>query len=101
MGNNMFKPFKPTGATQNSVMDGTAKTITLDRQSDVDGSVNLVVVGTATVFVRLDGVTPTTSNAKALLAGTDSTLQMPSGALTVKLIGAAGSTVYVTPGRGY
>jgi hypothetical protein len=97
----MFKPFKPTGATQNSVMDGTAKTITIDRQSDVDGSVNIVVVGTATAFVRVDGTTPTTSNAKPLLANTDSTLQMPSGGLTVKLIGAAGSTVYVTPGRGY
>jgi hypothetical protein len=97
----MFKPFKPTGATQNSVMDGTAKTITIERQSDVDGSVNLVVVGTSTAFVRLDGVTPTTSNAKPLLAGTDSTLGLPAGATTVKLIGAAGSTVYVTPGRGY
>jgi hypothetical protein len=100
-GKTMLRPFKPTGATQNSVMDGTAKTITIARQSDVNGSVNLTVVGTAIAFVTLDGTTPTTSNAKPLINNSDSTLEMPSGKLEVKLIGAAGSTVYVTPGRGY
>ena len=96
-----MRPFEPTGDTQNVAMDGTAKTITIARQSDVDGSVNVVVSGTQTVFVRVDGTTPTTSNAKPLLASTDSTLTMPTGSTTVKLIGAAGSTAYVTPGRGY
>lgn len=96
-----MKVFEPQGDTQNAVMDGTAKTITIARGSDVDGSVNLVVSGTAVAFVRVDGTTPTTSNAKPLLADTDSTLQLPVGSTTVKLIGAAGSTVYVTPGRGF
>lgn len=93
------RPFDATGDTQNSVMDGTAKTITIARQSDVDGSVNLVVDGSVKAFVRLDGTAPTISNAKPLLPGTDQTLALPVGSTTVKLIGAAGSTVYVTPGR--
>jgi hypothetical protein len=96
-----MKPFEPSGATQvSAAMDGTAKTITIDRVSDVDGSVNIVVIGTATVFIRLDGVTPTITNAKPLLANSDQTFTMPSGATTVKMIGAAGSTCYVTRGRG-
>jgi len=94
------RTFEPTGDTQNSAMDGTAKTLTFAAAGDRDSSVNLVVVGTATAFVRVDGTTPTTANAKPLLAGTDQTLSMPAGKTTVKLIGAAGSTVYVTPGRG-
>lgn len=94
------RSFEPQGATQNAVMDGTAKTITIAAAGDRDSVVNIVVSGTATAFVRLDGTTPTTTNAKPLLAGTDQTLSMPAGATAVKLIGAAGSTVYVTPGRG-
>lgn len=93
--------FLPNGDTQNVAMDGTAKTITIARQSDIEGSVNLVVVGTATAFVRLDGTVPTTSNAKPLLASTDQSIGLPAGSTTVKLIGAAGSTVYVTPGTGF
>ena len=95
-----MRVFLPNGDTQNSVMDGTAKTITIARQSDIDGVVNLVVIGTATAFVRVDGTVPTISNAKALAAGSDQNIGLPSGATTVKLIGAAGSTVYVTPGTG-
>jgi hypothetical protein len=95
----MNRPFEAFGATQNVAMDGTAKTITVDRPSDVDSSVNIVVDGDEKVFVRLDGTTPTTSNAKPLLANSDQTLGMPVGSTTVKLIGTAGSTVYVTAGR--
>jgi hypothetical protein len=94
------RAFQPTGATQNSVMDGTAKTITIAATSDRDGVVNIVVVGSATAFVTVDARVPTTSNAKPLLANTDQNISMPVGKTTVKLIGAAGSTVYVTPGRG-
>lgn len=96
-----MKPFEPLGATQNAVMDGTAKTITISRVSDVDSSVNVVVIGTQTAFVRVDGTAPTTSNAKPMLANSDQTLQMPAGSTTVNIIGSAGSTVYVTPGRGF
>lgn len=96
---NCNRPFEPTGDTQNVAMDGTAKTITIARPSDKDGSVNIVIIGTQTVFVRVDGTVPTTSNAKPLYAGSDGTLGMPAGSTTVKLIGAAGSTAYVTPGR--
>jgi hypothetical protein len=95
-----YRAFEPSGDTQNAVMDGTAKTLTFPRGSDVDTTVNLVIVGTSTAFVRVDGVTPTTSNAKPCLAGTDQCISMPAGSTTVKLIGAAGSTVYVTAGRG-
>lgn len=94
------RAFEPLGATQNSVMDGSAKTITIAAAGDKDSTVNLVVSGTAIAFVRVDGTTPTTSNAKPLLPNTDQCVSMPPGATTVKLIGAAGSTVYVTPGRG-
>lgn len=95
-----MRPFEATEATQNVAMDGTAKSITIGRPSDVECAVNIVVIGTQTVFVRLDGTVPTTTNAKPLLANTDSTLWVSQGVTTVRLIGAAGSTAYVTPGRG-
>lgn len=94
------RPFEILGATQNAVMDGSAKTITLTRAlPNKDGSVYVAVIGSATAFVSVDGSTPTTSNAMALPAGSAQTLAMPTGKLEVKAIGAAGSTVYVTPGR--
>ena len=95
----MFRPFEPDGsATQNSAMDGNAKTITLTVTAGRDTSVYIAVSGTQNVFMRLDGTAPTTSNALCLLPGTAQTFSMPSGKNTVKLIGAAGSTVYVTSG---
>lgn len=94
------RTFEPTGATQNSAMDGTAKTVTIAAAGDRNSVVNLVCSGTAVAFVRIDGTTPTTTNAKPLLANSDQNISLPPGATTVKLIGAAGSTVYVTPGRG-
>src|SRR4051812_23771267 len=96
-----YRAYEPYGVTQNVAMDGTAKTITLANPcSDIDGVINVVVVGTATAFILLDGTVPTTSNAKPMVAQSDQNFSMPSGKLAVKLIGAAGSTVYVTQGRG-
>lgn len=94
------RSFQPTGATQNAAMDGTAKTITIANPGDKDGTVHIAAIGTQTVFVRVDGTTPTTSNALPILANTTRVLSVPVGGTTVKAIGAAGSTVYVTPGRG-
>lgn len=94
------RPFEPTGATQSVAMDGTAKTITLGAASGGKSAVHLVVIGTEDVFVRLDGTTPTTSNALPLTDGSTQTLTMPMDKTTVKAIGTAGSTLYVTPGRG-
>jgi hypothetical protein len=94
------RTFEPVGATQNSVMDGTAKTLTFPLASDKNSVYNVVVSGTALAFTRLDATTPTTTNAKAMLANSDQTLSRPVGNTTIKLIGAAGSTVYVTAGRG-
>lgn len=94
-----MRTFEPLGSTQNVAQDGTAKTITVARASDVDSSVHLFNSGTVTIFVRVDGTTPTTSNALPLGAGTTQTLQLPAGSTTVKSIGASG-TLYVTPGRG-
>ena len=98
---NIFaRPFEALEATQNVAMDGTAKTITFVHPAgDKDGAVNIVVIGTQTVFYSALA-TPTTSNAKPLLAGTDSTLSLMPGQTTCKLIGTAGSTAYVTRGRG-
>jgi hypothetical protein len=100
--NAIGRTFEPTGRTQNSgAMDGTAKTVTLPgKLSDLDGAVHLYVKGTEDIFVTLDGVTPTTTNALPLAAGSTQTLSMPAGKLAIKAIGAAGSTLYVTPGRG-
>jgi hypothetical protein len=86
--------------TQNVAMDGTAKTLTFARPSDLNSSVYLVNSGTVVIFVRLDGTTPTSSNAIPLLANTAQTMSMPTGSTTVKVIGAAGSTLYATMGRG-
>lgn len=95
------RTFEPEGDTQNTGnMTGVAITVTINRPSDKNTVVNLVNIGTSTVYVRVDGTTPTTSNAKPVLAGTDQTISMPAGSTTVKAIGAAGSTLYVTPGRG-
>lgn len=95
-----MKSFEPLGDAQNSVMDGTAKTITIARLGDASGTVYLVNIGTQTIFVRLDGTVPTTSNGAPLLAGSAQTMSMPTGSTTVKSIGTAGSTLYVVPGRG-
>lgn len=94
------RAFEPQGATQNAVMDGTAKTVTIAAAGDRDSSAHLCAIGTATVFVRVDGTTPTTANAIPVPAGASLVLSLPPGATTVKAIGAAGSTLYVTPGRG-
>lgn len=99
--NTFSRAFEPIGATQNAVMDGTAKTITLtDALPDRDGSVYVANIGTETAFLRLDGTTPTNTNAMALPAGSAQAFSMPVGKTAVKIIGAAGSTVYVTGGRG-
>ena len=98
--NTYARPFEAVEVTQNVAMDGTAKTITFAHAAgDRDSSVNIVVSGTQTVFYSALTV-PTTSNAKPLLAGTDQTLGLPVGCAAVKFIGTAGSTVYVTRGRG-
>jgi len=96
------KAFEPTGDTVNEDVTGSAETVSLaGRLSDRDGSVHLYVKGTQDVFVRLDGVTPTVSNALPLAAGSTQVLAMPVGKTDIKHIAAgAGSKLYVTPGRG-
>jgi hypothetical protein len=97
------RPFEALGTTQNAVMDGTVKTITFAHAGgDKDSTVNIVIDGTQKVFYRAvtDAVDPSSSNAKPLLPGTDNTLGLPAGCASIKLIGTAGSTAYVTRGRG-
>jgi hypothetical protein len=98
MGN---KTFLPTGVTQNEAVTTSAETISLSAKlNDIDGSVRLLVIGTQTVFVRLDGTAPTTANGIPLRPDQPETFAMPTGGLDIKHIaGAAGSTLYVTPGR--
>lgn len=95
-------PFEPTGATQNEAVTTSAETISLAvRVSDFDGSVRLFVHGDQVVFVTLDGTTPTTSNGVPLYPFQPEAFKMPTGKLDIKHIaGAAGSTLYVTPGKG-
>jgi hypothetical protein len=97
-----MKCFEPVGLTQNEAVTAAAETITLTgKLSDFDGSVRLLVIGTATVFVTLDGTTPTVSNGIPLRPDQPEALSMPAGLLAIKHIAAgAGSTLYVTPGRG-
>lgn len=94
--------FEPTGATQNEAVTGAAETITLaNKVNDINGAVRLLVIGTQTVFVTLDGATPTTSNAIPLRPDQPEAFKMPTGKLDIKHIAAgAGSTLYVTPGKG-
>lgn len=94
------RPFEPTGATQNAAMDGSAKTITLDAAGPRGSTVYLANIGTSTIFIRLDGTTPTTANALALPAASAQVFTRPQDSTTVKAIGSSGSTLYVTPGRG-
>jgi hypothetical protein len=97
-----MKCFEPTGTTANEAVTGSAETISLaGKLSDRDGAVRLLVVGTVTVFVTLDGTTPTTSNGIPLRPDQPEAFTMPTGKLDVKHIASgAGSTLYVTPGRG-
>jgi hypothetical protein len=94
--------FEPTGLTQNAAVTGSAATITLPAKlSDFDGSVRLLVIGTVTVFVTLEGTTPTTSNGIPLRPDQPESFKMPTGQLAIKHIASgAGSTLYVTPGKG-
>jgi hypothetical protein len=96
------RAFQATEATQNAAVTGSAATITfVSKTSDLDGAVRVANIGTQTVFIRLDGTTPTTSTGIPLLAGTAEVFSVPTGSTTVKHIAAAtGSTIYVTPGRG-
>lgn len=97
-----MKTFEPTGLTQNEAVTSSAETITLSgKVPDKDGCVRLLVIGTQTVFVRLDGTAPTTSTGIPLRPDQPETFTMPVGGLDVKHIASAsGSTLYVTPGRG-
>jgi hypothetical protein len=97
-----MKVFEATGTTQNEAVTASAETITLSRKvSDFDGSVRLIVIGTQTVFVTLDGTTPTTSNGIPLRPDKQEAFKMPTGKLDIKHIAAGtGSTLYVTPGKG-
>lgn len=96
------RPFEPTDATQTDTVTATAKTITLTRAvSDVAGTVRIANIGTNTIFIRLDGVTPTNANAIAMIANSVEVFSVPTGKLTVKYIAdATGNSIYVTPGRG-
>lgn len=99
---NFTRPFEPTGATQNEAVTSSAETVSLTgRLSDRDGAVHIYIKGTQDVFVTLDGTTPTVNNGVPCPAGTVQTFAMPQGKTDVKHIAAAaGSTIYVTPGRG-
>lgn len=98
----MCKPFEPTALTINEAVTGSAETLSLSAKvSDFDGSVRLLVIGTVTVFVTLDGTTPTTSNGIPLRPDQPESFKMPTGKLDIKHIASgAGSTLYVTPGKG-
>jgi hypothetical protein len=97
-----MRTFEPTGATQNEAVTTSAETISLaGKVNDRDGAIHVYIKGTADVFITLDGTTPTVNNAIPCPAGTVQTFSMPTGKLDVKHIAAAaGSTIYVTPGRG-
>jgi hypothetical protein len=97
-----MKVFEPTALTINEAVTGSAETLSLSAKlSDFDGSVRLLVIGTVTVFVTLDGTTPTTSNGIPLRPDQPEAFKMPTGKLDIKHIASgAGSTLYVTPGKG-
>jgi hypothetical protein len=99
-----MKCFEPTGPTQSVAIDATVggQSITLPAKlSDKDGMIRVEVIGTVTVFITLDGTTPTTAIGMPLRPDQPEGLGMPTGKLVIKGIASgAGSTLYVTPGRG-
>jgi len=96
------KVFEPTALTVNEAVTGSAETLSLTgRTSDRDGAVRLLVIGTVTVFVTLDGTTPTVNNGIPLRPDQPEAFSMPSGRFEIKHIASgAGSTLYATAGRG-
>lgn len=65
-------------------------------------TIRIVNAGTAIAFIELAGGTATTTNSMPLLPGTveSFSMQAMNGVFTVSLIGAAATTVYLTPGMG-
>ncbi len=97
-----MKCFEPTGLTINEAVTGSAETLSLaGKVSDRDGAIRVIVIGTVTVFITLDGTAPTVSNGIPLRPDQPEAFTMPQGKVDIKHIASgAGSTLYVTPGRG-
>src|SRR6478752_4216345 len=98
-----MKCFEPIGAlTINEAVTGSMETLSLaNKVSDFDGSIRVIVIGTQTVFITLDGTNVTAANGIPLRPDQPEAFSMPVGKLDIKHIAAgAGSTLYITPGRG-
>jgi hypothetical protein len=100
--NAIGRTFQSTGVTVNEAVTGSAETVSIAAAlGDRDGAVRIANIGTVTIFITLDGTTPTTSNGIPMIANTVECFSMPQGKTAVKHIASgAGSTIYVTPGRG-
>lgn len=103
-----LEAFRPTGATANLVVTGTAQmlalpTVTAENVSpDNRHSRQLILtnIGTQTVFVRLDGVTATVSNALPLLANSQVVITGANAPSASVIAATTGSTLYATVGAG-
>jgi hypothetical protein len=100
--NAIGRAFQPTGATVNEAVTGSAETVSIAaRLPDVDGAVRIANIGTVTIFITLDGTTAAVATGIPILANTVECFSMPQGKVAIKHIASgAGSTIYVTPGRG-
>ena len=92
-------PFCPCDqATVNAVMDGSDKTLAI-AAGDAGRSVRLVNSGTAVIFWRYTSAA-TTGASVPLLPNSVEVFDLPGGVTAIHAIGAAGSTLYATPGFG-
>lgn len=96
-----MQAFQPTGDTVNIGLSASSQPLTLPNMGDVSSNIVITNIGTQTLFFKLgnSAVTVTASNGMPIIANTSRPIAR-GDATTIAVIGAAGSTVYVTAGLG-
>lgn len=97
---NAFKAYKYP--TQNVVLDGSVKTITLPIPARSNDAIKIGVSGTAAAFIETGkpAASASTSTSQFFLPNSVEVQTLDEGDTTVSINGAAGSTVYITMGVG-
>lgn len=95
------RAFRPLAATQNTVVDNAVPATITFNYTPGTRTVRLANVGTATVFVSVDGTSASVSTSMPILANTTEFITIGNDVLSLSALGsAAGSTLYSTVGEG-
>ena len=95
------RTFEPTALSQKEAVTGTAGSITLTGIGDRGATALLLVKGTETVYITVDGTVATADNGFPLEPGAYLGVTMPTGKRDIGHIAAgAGSTLYAWAGVG-